>query len=164
MTERLWTPWRMEFIVSKKDGECIFCAKPREARDRENYILARGVHAYIILNAYPYNNGHLMAVPYAHVPTLEQLDPATAAELMALTQRSLVALRRALSPDGFNVGMNIGRAAGAGIADHVHLHVVPRWSGDTNFMPVIADTRLLPELLAATRERLMQAGIAEPPA
>jgi ATP adenylyltransferase len=150
----------MEFIMGSKPSECIFCTKPAEQRDRENYILYRGQHGYIMLNAYPYNNGHLLILPYAHVPTLEQLDEATAAELMLLTQRGITALRRSMSPEGFNIGVNIGKAAGAGIADHVHVHIVPRWTGDTNFMPVVGSVRLVPELLEATYERLVAAGIA----
>lgn len=149
----------MDFIMSKKGDGCIFCTKPREQNDRENYILARGTHCFVILNAYPYNNGHLMVVPYAHVATLEQLDAATCAEMMELTKRCVAVLRRTMTPDGFNIGANIGSAAGAGIADHVHLHVVPRWVGDTNFMPVIGDTRLLPELLRSTYDRLQAGGL-----
>ncbi len=147
--------------MGAKPTECIFCTMPREQRDRENYILYRGHHGYVMLNAYPYNNGHLLVIPYAHTPTLEQLDEATAAELMALAQRGLGALRRAMSPEGFNVGVNIGKAAGAGIADHVHIHVVPRWSGDTNFMPVVGGVRMIPELLETTYDKLIAAGIAE---
>lgn len=156
----MWTPWRMDFILSGKPVECIFCSKPREQRDRENYILYRGHHGFVMLNAYPYNNGHLLVTPYAHVPTLEQLDDATSAELMLLTRRGIGALRRAMTPEGFNVGVNIGKAAGAGITDHVHVHVVPRWTGDTNFMPVVGDVRLVPELLETTYDKLIAAGIA----
>ena len=156
----LWTPWRMEFIMGDRPSECIFCDKPRESRDRENYILYRGRHGYIILNAFPYNNGHLLVIPYAHENTLEALDAETAAELMALTQRGIAALRRSMSPDGLNVGVNIGKAAGAGIADHVHIHIVPRWNGDTNFMPVVGSVRIVPELLKTTYDKLIAAGIA----
>ncbi len=159
--EVLWTPWRMEFIMGEKPAECIFCAKPAERRDRENYIVYRGERAYIILNAYPYNNGHLLVVPYAHVPSLEELDSAAAAEVMALAQRGIRALRRAMSPGGFNVGANIGQVAGAGIADHVHLHVVPRWSGDTNYMTIVGQVRMIPELLETTYDKLLAAGIAD---
>ena len=148
--------------MGSKPAECIFCTKPQEQRDRENFILRRGHHGFIMLNAYPYNNGHLLIVPYAHVPTLEQLDEATAAELMLLTQRGISALRRAMSPEGFNVGANVGKAAGAGIADHVHIHIVPRWTGDTNFMPVVGSVRLIPELLECTYDKLIAAGIAQP--
>ncbi len=150
----------MEFILSEKPTECIFCTKPGEQRDRENYILYRGRRGLIMLNAYPYNNGHLLVMPYVHVPSLEQLDDETAAELMLLTRRGMAALRRAMSPEGFNVGVNVGKAAGAGIADHVHIHVVPRWAGDTNFMPVVGSVRLVPELLETTYDNLIAAGIA----
>jgi len=129
---------------------CIFCDLPAQNQDADNFIARRGRLAYVILNRYPYNNGHLMIVPYAHVPSLEQLDAPTLAELMALTQQALATLRRMYSPDAFNLGANIGGAAGAGIADHVHLHVVPRWSGDTNFMSTVAGTRVIPEDLRDT--------------
>lgn len=157
---RLWTPWRMAFIQGEKPPECIFCTKPREKNDRANYILFRGDYNFIILNAFPYSSGHLMIVPYHHVPSLEELEPEVTAEMMELTKRSLAALRQAERPEAFNVGINIGKAAGAGIADHVHLHVVPRWVGDNNFMPVIGKTRLLPELLESTYDKLIAAGIA----
>ena len=157
---RLWTPWRMAFIQGEKPTGCIFCTKLKENRDRANYILYRGQHNFIILNAYPYTSGHLMIVPFAHVPSLEDLGAAVTAEMMELTKRSLAALRKAEKPEGFNVGMNIGQAAGAGIADHVHLHVVPRWAGDNNFMPVIGNARLLPEVLESTYDKLIAAGIA----
>ena len=157
--ERLWTPWRMPFIQGEKPSACIFCAKPSENRDRENYILCRERHNFIILNAFPYTSGHLMIVPYRHVSTVEDLDSEVTAEMMDLSKRALAALRKAERPEAFNVGMNIGRSAGAGIADHVHLHVVPRWAGDNNFMPVIGNARLLPEVLASTYEKLIAAGI-----
>lgn len=149
----------MAFVQGEKPRECIFCAKPKENRDRENYILHRGRHCFIILNAYPYTSGHLMIVPYAHVPTLEDLEPEVTAEMMELTKRSLAALRKAERPEAFNVGINIGPAAGAGIAEHIHLHVVPRWSGDNNFMPVVGNARLLPETLESTYAKLAAAGL-----
>jgi ATP adenylyltransferase len=157
----IWTPWRMEFIMAAKPTECIFCRKPQESLDRENYILRRGRHGFIMLNAFPYNNGHLLVIPYAHASTLEALDAETAAELMELTQRGIAALRRSMSPDGLNVGINIGKAAGAGIADHIHIHIVPRWAGDTNFMPIVGSVRLVPELLETTYDKLLAAGIAD---
>ncbi|MGH2457879.1 MAG: HIT family protein [Chloroflexota bacterium] len=159
--ERIWTPWRMAFIQGEKPAGCIFCAKPAESRDRENYILYRGRHNFIILNAFPYTSGHLMIVPYRHVSTLEDLESEVTTELMDLSKRALAALRQAGRPQAFNVGMNIGTAAGAGIADHVHLHVVPRWAGDSNFMPVVGNARLLPEALDATYEKLIAAGIGD---
>ena len=157
----IWTPWRMEFIMGGKSAGCIFCQKPQESRDRDNYILHRGRHGFIMLNAFPYNNGHLLVIPYAHESTLESLDADAAAELMTLTQRGITALRRSMSPDGLNVGVNIGKAAGAGIADHVHIHIVPRWAGDTNFMPVVGSVRIVPELLETTYDKLLAAGIAD---
>jgi len=132
---------------------CIFCAKPQED-DAEAYILHRGRLCYVILNRFPYNNGHLMVVPYAHTPSLEDLDAETMTELMTLTQLSLGVLRAAYEPQGFNIGVNIGEAAGAGIVDHVHLHVVPRWGGDTNYMTSVGKTRVIPEWLNQTYERL----------
>ncbi|HLG50314.1 MAG TPA: HIT domain-containing protein [Chloroflexota bacterium] len=153
----------MAFIQGEKPHECIFCTKPAEQNDRANYILYRGQYCFIILNAYPYTSGHLMVVPYAHKPSLEDLDSAATTEMMELTKRAIVALRKAERPEAFNVGINIGRAAGAGIADHVHLHVVPRWAGDNNFMPVVGNARLLPEFLESTYDKLLAAGIADPP-
>ncbi|MHB1413886.1 MAG: HIT family protein [Chloroflexota bacterium] len=154
----------MAYILSDKTDDetgCIFCTRVRQNRDRENLILYRGERAFIILNLYPYNNGHLMVVPYTHCPNIDQLDAATLAEMMVLVKRSVEALRQAMSPDGFNIGVNIGRAAGAGVENHVHMHVVPRWVGDTNFMPAIGETRLIPEELATTYDRLLEAGIAD---
>jgi len=156
----MWTPWRMEFILSDKTDGCIFCQKPAENRDRENYILYRGRRAFIMLNAYPYSNGHILIAPYEHCPSLELLDDETADEMMRLTRRGIRAIRKAFKPDGLNVGANIGAMAGAGIAEHVHMHVVPRWAGDTNFMPVIGGVRLVPETLETSYDRLMAAGIA----
>jgi ATP adenylyltransferase len=132
---------------------CLFCVAP-QMKDAEVYIVYRGDLCYVILNRFPYNNGHLMIVPYAHVATPEKLDAHTLAELMALTQRSLRVLREAYGPEGFNLGMNIGEAAGAGITDHVHMHIVPRWAGDTNFMSTLGETRVIPERLDQTYERL----------
>ena len=138
--------------VEKPEG-CLFCVKPRES-DAEAHILYRGHLCYVILNRFPYNNGHLMVVPYVHVPSLEDLSVDTLAELMALTQLSLRVLRTAYAPHGFNVGVNIGNAAGAGVAEHVHLHVVPRWSGDSNYMTIVGKTRIIPEWLDQTYKRL----------
>ncbi len=147
--EHLWAPWRMAYIEpqTSQPQACIFCTLPAEHRDAENYILYRGALCFMMLNRYPYNNGHLMIAPYQHVASIEKLDAATLAELMADAQLALRALRQVMNPDGFNMGINEGKVAGAGFADHVHLHVVPRWNGDTSFMPVLADTKVLPELL-----------------
>jgi ATP adenylyltransferase len=146
--ERLWAPWRLEYIRGPKDDECIFCHAIESDDDEGNYVVHRGERAFVMLNAYPYNNGHVMIAPYVHEPSIEPLDQPTLTEMMVLAQRSLTALRKAYSPEGFNLGVNQGKIAGAGIEEHVHAHVVPRWGGDTNFMPVIADTRVLPQSLA----------------
>jgi ATP adenylyltransferase len=155
--QRLWTPWRRAFVEgggATDSDACFLCTKPAEHDDRANLILLRGDRAYVLLNLYPYNSGHLMIAPYAHTGDLAVLDPTTAQEMMRITQRCVDALQRAYRPDGFNVGMNLGKTAGAGIPDHLHIHVVPRWNGDTNFMPVVSDTKVLPESLDQTYERL----------
>ncbi len=152
----LWAPWRMEYIKSEKTGGCIFCVKPKENRDKENLILYRGERSFIILNRYPYNNGHLMVAPYRHLSELEMLDRDEMTEIMMLLSKSIVALKKEYNPNGFNVGVNIGRAAGAGIEDHIHFHVVPRWVGDTNYMPVLSETKVLPQLLQETYEKLVR--------
>ena len=154
--QRLWAPWRLEYITGEKQEECIFCAKPA-LDDEEALIVRRGDRCFVILNAFPYTSGHVMVAPYSHVADLTDLDEATSRELMSLTQEALRAIGRAYGPDGFNVGANLGTVAGAGVADHVHLHVVPRWEGDTNFMPVLGEVRVLPESLDETRRRLKQA-------
>jgi len=147
----------MAYLTAEKKEGCILCEKHREARDRENLVLYRGRSCYIMLNLYPYNTGHLMIAPYRHAATLSELDAETLVEIIQLAERSLRVLRRALSPAGFNLGMNIGRVAGAGIADHIHLHIVPRWEGDTNFMPILAGTKVLPETLDTTYDKLLRA-------
>ena len=154
--QQIWAPWRMEFIKGPKPSGCFFCeaAAADPSNDAEFLVLARGNQALAILNRYPYNNGHLMIAPNAHLANLEDLPAATAADVMALTQRSLRVLRQVLSPQGFNLGINAGKIAGAGVADHVHQHVVPRWDGDTNFMPVIAETKVLNESLTASYAQL----------
>jgi ATP adenylyltransferase len=148
--EHLWAPWRIEYILSKKPPGCIFCDKPRESRDEENLILFRGNHHFIIMNAFPYNNGHMMVVPYRHTATLMDWSSEEQKEFMELADMAVNLLKRAMKPDGFNLGINMGQVAGAGVADHIHLHVVPRWNGDTNFMPVLSDTRVISEHLRAT--------------
>jgi ATP adenylyltransferase len=155
--QRLWAPWRLEYIKSPKSGDCIFCTGPASGDDEAAHIVQRGERCFSMLNAYPYNNGHLMIAPYEHVPSLEDLDDETAFELMTLTRRSLAAIRSSYEPDGFNLGVNVGRIAGAGFAEHVHQHVVPRWAGDTNFMPVIASTGVLPESLDDSYKTLARA-------
>ncbi|MCX8195603.1 MAG: HIT domain-containing protein [Acidilobaceae archaeon] len=147
--KQLWAPWRYAYVsrVGKKEEGCVFCEAPRKS-DEEALILYRGKRAYVILNKYPYNNGHLMVVPYRHVASLEDLDEEEMADIMRLVNASLKALREVYSPDGFNVGVNIGKAAGAGVEGHVHVHVVPRWFGDTNYMAVLAGVTIIPQLLS----------------
>ena len=151
----LWTPWRMAYLRGDDPlpEECLFCLKA-QLEDAEAHIVHRGRLCYVILNRYPYNNGHLMVVPYAHVATPEDLDTETLTEMMALTQLSLQVLREAYDPQGFNIGMNVGAVAGAGVADHVHLHIVPRWGADTNYMTIVGGTRTIPEWMDQTYERL----------
>jgi len=153
----LWTPWRMEYISGPKPEGCFLCTKQREPqkKDRENYILHRGATCYVLLNLFPYANGHMMIAPYQHVASLEGLDDKSLHEMMALVRASVTALNKAFSPAGFNIGMNLGKIAGAGIADHLHIHVVPRWQGDVNFMSVLAETRLIPEALDVTYDKLL---------
>ncbi len=148
--KRLWAPWRMQYIGGDKPDGCVFCAKLASTNDAENYVLYRGERAALMLNLYPYTNGHILVVPYAHVGDFVALDGETAAEMMRLTQLAVHLLKRACNADGFNIGMNLGESAGAGIQDHVHIHVVPRWENDTNFMPVIADVRVIPQSLDDT--------------
>ena len=154
--ERLWTPWRRAFVegADNRSAECFLCAIVAEHDDRKNLVPFRGERVFVLLNLYPYNSGHLMVAPYAHTGDLASLDVAIANELMQVTQRSVDVLQRAYRPDAFNVGMNLGRPAGAGVPDHLHVHVVPRWTGDTNFMPVLGETKVLPESLEQTYERL----------
>ncbi len=144
--DHLFTPWRMDYIRSSKNDGCIFC-EMLEMEDRAALILCRGRHAFLVMNRYPYNNGHFMAVPYRHVDTIELLAAEEMADVMTLLAAGVTALRRAWKPEGFNIGANIGRVAGAGVKDHVHLHVVPRWVGDTNFMSVLGETRVIPQTL-----------------
>jgi ATP adenylyltransferase len=147
--DRLWAPWRMSYIsgIDKKDEGCVFCAKPQQTDDLANLVLTRGALAYVIMNLYPYNNGHLMVVPYLHTSKVEELDSAAIAEMWQLCQKSIAVLREAFHPEGFNIGLNVGRVAGAGIDQHLHLHIVPRWNGDTNFMPVTGQTKVISQSL-----------------
>lgn len=154
--DHLWAPWRMAYIANggTSDEGCIFCVKAAEQRDEENLILYRGQRCFVIMNLFPYNNGHLMIAPYNHVPSIEDLDTETLAEMMVSAQKCLTALRETMHPNGYNMGINQGMIAGAGIADHVHFHIVPRWNGDTNFMPVLANVKVMPELLADTYAKI----------
>ena len=152
----LWTPWRIKYILGGRSADCMLCQKAQEPeqRDRENYVLYRGRACFVMLNLYPYTNGHLMVAPYCHEANLPRLDDATLNEITALTRAAVAALERDAAPSGFNIGMNVGKFAGAGVTDHVHMNVVPRWEGDVNFMSVLAETRLIPEELDATYDRL----------
>ena len=154
--EKLFSPWRLRYVASgrKRERGCVFCRALRAGRDRENLVLYRGRANFVILNKYPYNNGHLMIVPTAHLPSIQEAAPEALGELMDLAVRCEAALRRIYSPTGINLGMNLGRSAGAGIAGHFHMHVVPRWDGDTNFMTVVHGTRVIPEALRTTYRRL----------
>ncbi len=152
--KRLWAPWRIDYILGEKPLGCILCDKPKEKRDAENHILKYGKHGFVIMNLYPYNNGHLMVCPYEHVNTLEDLSDEILSGLMLMIKGTLAALRVAFSPEGTNVGLNLGKAGGAGIDDHVHFHVVPRWEGDTNFMTVVGDHRVIPQDIDETYKLL----------
>jgi len=155
--ERLWAPWRLAYVEIRQPEGCLFCTKPAQGDDEEQLIVLRGERCFVLLNLYPYNNGHVMIAPYRHVGSLPDLTAEEGAEMIALAQRMVRALAHAYHPDGYNLGMNLGRAAGAGVPDHLHLHVVPRWNGDTNFMPVIGETKVLPETLQGTVRKLRQA-------
>ncbi len=154
--DHLWSPWRYGYLQKPPDPDqgCIFCLKAAENRDEQNYILHRASKNYVILNLYPYNTGHLMVVPYQHVATLSESDPVTLEEMIRLTREAERAIGVVYKPHGFNAGLNIGEAAGAGVAGHLHMHVLPRWRGDANFLSTIGETRVLPEELGTTYEKL----------
>ena len=156
MAERnLWAPWRLAYIKGEKEPGCIFCTRLARSTDEKDFILCRGERSFVILNAFPYTNGHLMIVPFDHISEVETLADDTLAEMDQLLKQSITALKKAFAPQGFNIGWNIGRCAGAGVEEHVHEHVVPRWNGDTNFMPVLADVTVIPDILADTWRALM---------
>jgi len=159
--KRLWAPWRMEYILDNdKHNECLFCSistrenQKNSKNDRKNLILQRGRHCFVVLNKYPYNCGHLMIVPYFHTSSFDGLSDEVLFDLIKVQRNSVDILNKALSPDGFNLGLNIGKVAGAGMESHMHLHVVPRWTGDTDSMPIIAETRVIPEHLKKTYNKL----------
>ena len=157
-TDRIWAPWRLAYVKDASKGgrqACIFCPASDAADDRDRLIVHRGDRCFVMLNLYPYTNGHLMIAPFEHVAAIQDLEPETTAELMALAQRAIEILEDQFEPHGFNVGFNQGRVAGAGVEHHIHMHVVPRWGGDTNFMPVLADTRVMPQTLEQTYEALV---------
>lgn len=161
MTERLWAPWRMRYIVGPKRpaGVCVFCAAAAGENDQASWVLQRGPHCFSILNAFPYNNGHLMVLPYEHLSELAEMSADAQAEMLQTAAAWTAILRETMNADGFNIGLNLGVAAGAGIADHLHLHIVPRWTGDTNFMPVVGEVKVMPEDLGTTHERLRSAWV-----
>ncbi len=146
MTKRLWAPWRIKFVCVRKKSKCIFCGNKSKKRDAKKYIVARSKHAFSVLNIYPYNNGHVMVAPYRHVKNLEDLRDEELLDLMGLVIRTKKDLDKFLKPNGYNIGLNIGKAGGAGFG-HLHVHVVPRWRGDTNFMPALTDTKVIMQSL-----------------
>ena len=151
--KKIWAPWRMTYVRRQKKGGCLFCQISGQKRDEENLILHGGKYTFVVMNRFPYNNGHLMVVPRRHCTVLESLETQETAELFHLLKLSIRVLARNLSPDGYNIGINLGKAAGAGMK-HLHIHVVPRWSGDSNFMPVLSDTKVIPELVEQTYRKL----------
>lgn len=156
--KKLWAPWRLSYVERQRNGtsECIFCIGDDAEEDRSRLVLHRGKHAFVIMNRYPYSNGHLMVCPFRHGSDLESLGDSEIVEIHRLTELSCQALRQAYAPDGFNIGLNLGVGSGAGVDDHLHYHVVPRWTGDTNFMPVLAEVRVVSEHLDSTYQRLAQ--------
>ena len=155
----IWSPWRYDYLASggKKPPSCVFCVTEDRTRDAERLIVFRGAHNFIILNLFPYTSGHVMVAPYDHFGTITEAKAEQLSEMMQLSQRAITALQELYRPDGFNLGMNLSAAAGAGIREHFHLHVVPRWFGDANFMSIIGETRVLPEELSVTYRRLSEA-------
>lgn len=156
--QHLWAPWRMQFIEELRDKSrgCVFCEHQKDGDDKERLILHRGKTSFVMMNRYPYNNGHLLIIPYRHVAKLSDLNPEEHLEMMGLCAGSADIMSKAIEAEGFNCGLNLGKIAGAGIADHVHMHIVPRWLGDTNFLPVLADTHSMPEYLGQTYDRLIE--------
>ena len=152
--ENLWAPWRSIYLSNKQEKGCIFCTKPDENKDRENLILMRGKFSFVIMNLFPYNSGHLMVVPYKHSADLAELTDEEILEIRKHINKCVASLTQIMSPAGFNLGVNMGKFAGAGIAEHIHFHVVPRWVGDTNFMPVISNTKVISEFLFDTYDKL----------
>ena len=158
--DRLFSPWRSQYIASfsdqkkKEADECLFCRISKEKKDKKNFVILRGKYCFVVMNLYPYNSGHLMVVPYRHTDDLSKLTSKENAEILSTTSRMIDLLKKAIGPHGFNLGTNLGRVAGAGIDQHLHFHIVPRWNGDTNFMPVLADTRVISEAMEETYKKL----------
>ncbi len=158
MTERpIWAPWRIDYILGEREKSCLFCRVIEEDDDRGNLVLFRGRLAFVILNLYPYNPGHLMVAPYRHISQLEELEDEAALEVMVLTKKCCVALKNKMAAQALNAGLNLGEVAGSSIKEHLHLHIVPRWEGDNNFMPVLAETRVMPQALGETYDLLQPA-------
>lgn len=155
--DRLWSPWRYDYVTKAKPGGlCIFCEMVAEGRDCENFILHRGDHNFVLLNLYPYTTGHLMIAPYQHVATMEEAPGETLEEMIRLTQLAEKLLRAVYRPQGFNIGMNVGESAGAGVAGHIHMHILPRWTADSSFITTVSETRVIPEDLNVTYEKLLK--------
>ncbi|MDD3049842.1 MAG: HIT domain-containing protein [Candidatus Cloacimonetes bacterium] len=150
----IYSPWRLKYILSAKEKDCIFCVKPAEKKDKEHFIVARSQMSFVILNLFPYNNGHIMVVPNKHIASLTDLSPEELTDLFSLVRDSEIILRKVYNPEGINIGMNLGKAAGAGIDEHLHVHLVPRWSGDVNFMTSINAVRVIPESFESAYEKL----------
>lgn len=155
MTRPLWAPWRIDYIRAEKEGDCFLCRIFAATSDRENLLLFRGKTCAVLLNRFPYNSGHLMVAPFRHIAEPGDLTPEENLEMAVLTARAVAALREAMNPQGFNIGINLGESAGAGLKDHLHQHLVPRWNGDTNFMPVLGGPRVMPEALEASYDLLV---------
>lgn len=155
--KRIWAPWRMEYILNSRKRGCFLCKICQADKDEQNLVLKRGRSTFLLLNRYPYNNGHLLVAPYKHADNLESLNAKEMSEMMELASTACKALRKSLHPDGFNLGLNIGTAAGAGLKDHIHLHIVPRWEGDTNFMPVLGEVKIIPQPLDELWRKLKKA-------
>ena len=156
VSERIWAPWRLKYVESASDSdECVFCSKPAQGDDRQALVVHRGERCFVILNLFPYTNGHLMVAPFEHLGRLQEIEAEVTAEMILLAQRAMSILDDVYGPEGFNIGINQGRVAGAGVEGHIHLHVVPRWGGDTNYMPAIADTRVMPQSLEDSYDALL---------
>jgi ATP adenylyltransferase len=154
--QRIWAPWRLRYVKdAKHSDECVFCTKPTDGDDRQALIVHRGERCFVILNLFPYTNGHLMIAPFEHVGRLQEIEQDVTAEMMTLSRQAMSRLEEVYEPEGFNVGMNQGRVAGAGVEGHIHLHVVPRWAGDNNYMPVLADTRVMPQSLEESYDAMV---------
>lgn len=152
--DKIWAPWRKEYIVNKKTKDCIFCSKPRSRQDKKNFIIKRTKFSFSMLNIFPYNNGHVMIAPFKHTKDLRDLNNEEMLDLISLLKDTCILLDKVLEPKAYNIGINIGKLSGAGFSEHLHIHIVPRWEGDTNFMPVIFDTKVISESLSSLYQRL----------